>query len=339
MDQIDLKRTLEDNHLEETLADLGEKELLNRLKKYMDIGQIDDDTALIKEVNNKLLLNTDALVENVHFSEINSSPEDIGWKAITSNLSDLVSSGADQFLYISIGLIAPPETRWQWIEGVYEGMYTALNKFGGKIIGGDCSKGKEKIICITAIGRLGELRLHRSNAKPGDQLIASGKHGLSRLGLALLMNEPLENKQSLKESLKKQAVKAHKRPSPQVEAFQKLTLCKPKHLPWRAAGTDSSDGLKAAIESICESSGCQAELDPSLLPKPDHWPNGAIWNDWCLNGGEDYQLILSLPPVWADAFTEIFPKAKQIGTIKSGRPKIIWKSKPPIMNSSEFKHY
>ena len=91
MDQIDLNPTLEENKLSETLAQLGEKELLNRLKKFMDIGQIDDDTAVIETFNKDLLLNTDVLVENVHFNINTSSAEDIGWKSITTNLSDLIS--------------------------------------------------------------------------------------------------------------------------------------------------------------------------------------------------------------------------------------------------------
>ena len=339
MDQIDLNPTLEVNNLKETLANLGEKELLNRLKYYMEIGQIDDDTALVKPTNNKLLINTDVLVEDVHFSTKTTSAEDIGWKAITTNLSDLIASGADQFLYISIGLIAPPETEWLWIKGVYEGINEALNKFGGKIIGGDCSKGKEKILAITAIGALGKLRLHRSNAKPGDFLVTSGSHGLSRLGLALISDEPLNNKQLISNSLKKKAIEAHKRPYPKIEAFKELKKSKPKDLPWRAAGTDSSDGLIEAIESICSSSKCQAQIDQSILPRSSEWPSGSKWDEWCLYGGEDYQLVLSLPPKWAKSFVELSPNAQKIGEIKAGFPKIIWKGKSSINQNSNFKHF
>ena len=73
-----------------TIKDLGEIELLNRLKKFMRCGQIDDDIAEINIINKSLLINTDLLVEKVHFSEEISSAKDIGWKCITTNISDLI---------------------------------------------------------------------------------------------------------------------------------------------------------------------------------------------------------------------------------------------------------
>ena len=341
MEKIDLKHTLKDKSLRETLADIGERELLNRLAKFMDIGQIEDDTALIKAVNHDLLINTDVLVEDVHFNVRTSSPADIGWKAITTNLSDLISSGADEFLNVSIALIAPSNTEWKWVEGVYEGIKEALNEFGGKIIGGDCSQGKEKIISITAIGKLGILRLHRSNAIPGDYLISTGNHGLSRLGLALLTSESISNSEQLTSVLKEKGIHTHLRPIPQIKALKSLQKSKPKDLPWRAAGTDSSDGLLDAVESICRSSKCQAVLNECQLPKPKDWPKGSPWNDWCLNGGEDYELIISLPKIWAEKLIYMMPNIKHIGYIKSGKAKVIWENGETIhkKNISNFKHF
>ena len=76
-----------------TIKDLGEIELLNRLKKYMSCGQIDDDVAEINTKNKSLLINTDLLVEKIHFSDEISNAKDIGWKCITTNISDLICSG------------------------------------------------------------------------------------------------------------------------------------------------------------------------------------------------------------------------------------------------------
>ena len=80
----------------ETLEDIGEKELINRLGKFMPKNQASDDCALIKTKNNNLLINNDSLVENVHFNDISISPQDLGWKAVISNLSDLLSSGSQK---------------------------------------------------------------------------------------------------------------------------------------------------------------------------------------------------------------------------------------------------
>ena len=134
----------------EKLYEIGEKEILNRLKQYMDPRQIDDDTALLKLNNENLIINTDILVETVHFSDCTASPENVGWKAVVANLSDLSCSGVKDILGITVGLVVPPNTTWNWVDDAYKGINKALNKFGGKLLGGDCSKGKEKILSITA---------------------------------------------------------------------------------------------------------------------------------------------------------------------------------------------
>jgi len=62
----------------ETLEDIGEKELINRLAKFMPKNQISDDCALLKAKNDNLLVNNDSLVENVHFNNMIISPQDLG---------------------------------------------------------------------------------------------------------------------------------------------------------------------------------------------------------------------------------------------------------------------
>ncbi len=325
----------------ENLGQIGEREILNRLKKFMPLGQIEDDTAHIKNVDPSILINTDVLVEGVHFSQETTSAKDIGWRAIAANLSDLASSGVDQILGVTVGLIAPPTTDWEWVEDVYIGITAALKRFGGIVLGGDCSSGKEKVVAITALGTAGKLRLHRSNALAGDLLVASGSHGLSRLGLALLLEEPNTKNMKISERLKKLAIQTHQRPIPPLETLKSLTRCKPKEVPWRAAGTDSSDGLLNAVQNICISSNCQALLDKKKLPKDSQWPQDPNWEKWCLNGGEDFELILSLPPSWAKALNKTLPTCKIIGYIKNGPPQILWNDGKQIenLNYLEFKHF
>ena len=118
----------------------------------MPKNQASDDCALIKTKNNNLLINNDSLVENVHFNDITICPQDLGWKAVVSNLSDLLSSGSKKTLGITISLILPSKTEWVWIEELYKGMNRALKAYGGIILGGDCSRGNQKMISITAFG-------------------------------------------------------------------------------------------------------------------------------------------------------------------------------------------
>ena len=324
-----------------TIKDLGEIELLNRLKKFMRCGQTDDDVAEINTKNKSLLINTDLLVEKIHFSEKISNARDIGWKCIATNISDLICSGSENIISFTVGLVLPPKTEWEWVENLYEGMREAMQEFGGEIIGGDCSSGDRKIISITAIGKMNPPRLHRGNALPGDYIVSTGFHGLSRLGLAVLTSEQLPSKVQISPELTKRAIKAHKRPYPALKALKALKRCKPEGTSWRAAGTDSSDGLIESIRGICQSSNCQAVLSQTSILKDPDWPEDSTWDEWIFNGGEDYELILTLPKKWAEAFSKEFQSAQIIGFIKEGKPNIFWDNLEPINldQSSLFQHF
>ena len=324
-----------------TIKDLGEIELLNRLKRFMRYGQIDDDLAEINEINKNLLINTDLLVEKIHFSEKISNAKDIGWKCITTNISDLICSGSENIISFTVGLVLPPSTHWEWVENLYEGMLEAMQEFGGEIIGGDCSCGETKMISITAIGEMKQPRLHRGNALPGDYIVSTGLHGLSRLGLALLTSEQLPSEVKISPDLTKRAINAHRRPYPAIEALKALIDCKPKETSWRAAGTDSSDGLIESIRGICQSSNCQAILSKTSILKDPDWPEDSTWDEWALNGGEDYELILSLPKEWAETLSKRLKSAQIIGFIKEGKPNICWENLEPIniKKSSLFQHF
>ena len=324
-----------------TIQDLGEIELLNRLKRFMRSGQIDDDIAEIKSSNKNLLINTDLLVEEIHFSEKISNAKDIGWKCITTNVSDLICSGSENIISFSVGLVLPPSTNWKWVENLYEGMSEAMHEFGGEIIGGDCTSGEIKMIAISAIGEIQQPRLHRGNALPGDYIVSTGYHGLSRLGLALLRSEELPSRDKISPDLIHRAIQAHKRPYPALKELKALIKCKPLLTSWRAAGTDSSDGIIESIRGICQSSNCQAVLSKSSFLKDPDWPKNPNWNDWVLYGGEDYELILSLPKKWAEKLSKQLNSARIIGFTRKGKPKIFWDNLEEINidQSKLFQHF
>ena len=241
---------------------------------------------------------------------------------------------------ITVALVAPGSTPWNWVEDLYSGISEALNCYGGILLGGDCSSGRQRLISVTALGRLGPLRLHRAHAYPGDWLVTSGAHGLSRLGLALLQGDPiLDGNSALTDALQHQAISHHRRPSPRLDALATLLQNKPEHLPWRAAGTDSSDGLLAAVQALCNSSQCGAQLNPDWLPRAEGWPSGDLWDQWCLNGGEDFELVLSLPAVWAQLWLEHQPASRRIGCITSESNQIVWSDTKSPVTASEFDHF
>lgn len=323
----------------QTLADLGEAELLRRLARFAPPGQLEDDTAQLQQPTADLLINTDVLVESIHFSDATTASTDVGWRAVAANLSDLAASGVDQILGITVGLVAPGHTPWNWVEGVYNGIDSILQDSGGVLLGGDCSQGPVRMLSITALGTLGTLRLHRSQAMPGDWIVVSGAHGLSRLGLALLLKDASLLGITLPGSLKEQAIQQHQRPLPRLDALKSLVRCKPEQLPWRAGGTDSSDGLFQAIDCLCRSSGCGAVLDKTKLPQAEGWPDGPLWQRWCLSGGEDFELVVTLPAAWAKAWMDVQPSCRQVGVVTDQPQAIIWSDDNAPVVAEGFVHY
>ncbi|MFN9645005.1 MAG: AIR synthase related protein, partial [Cyanobacteriota bacterium] len=112
-----------------TLAELGEWELIRRLGAFAPPGQFSDDAALLPGRNGSttgreveadpavLVINTDVLVEGVHFSDATTGPGDVGWRAAVANLSDLAAMGCTEVVGLTVGLVAPPSTPWPWVEG------------------------------------------------------------------------------------------------------------------------------------------------------------------------------------------------------------------------------
>lgn len=311
----------------ETLADLGEWELIRRLGAFAPPGQFADDAALLARAHDsaeQLVVNSDVLVEGVHFSDATTGPADVGWRAAAANLSDLAAMGCTEVVGLTVALVAPGGTDWCWVEGVYEGLQQALAAHGGEILGGDCSGGGQRLLAITALGRLsrdgGAIR--RADGRPGDLLVCTGPHGLSRLGLALLQGEMQlstgERNERETAALATRAIGAHRRPQPRFDAVHALLTSRPPALAWRVGGCDSSDGLAAAVAAIAAASGCAALLDRHALPLDPAMAALPEAERWCLDGGEDFELVLALEPAWADALMECLPGTTAIGRLESG---------------------
>jgi len=342
----------------ETLADLGEWELIRRLGAFAPPGQFADDAALLNLSGGgaasggvgateavpaesegggdgpALVVNTDVLVEGIHFSDATTAAADVGWRAAAANLSDLAAMGCLEVVGITVGLVAPASTPWSWVEAVYGGLREALDLYGGVLLGGDCSGGGQRMLAITAIGRLAGLGpsertaagqqpqgattgpIRRSDGRPGDRLVCTGPHGLSRLGLALLQGELVAGE--LDPALAARAIAAHQRPRPRFDAVRALIASRPAAAPWRVGGCDSSDGLAAAAAAIAASSGCSARLDRSGLPLDPAMAGLPEAEAWCLAGGEDFELVLALEPAWAKALIAALPGTTAIGELVAG---------------------
>ena len=319
----------------ELLENIGEKELIKRLSKYMPKNQISDDCAFIKTTNKKLLINTDSLVENVHFSNETISALDIGWKAVASNVSDLISSGCSKIIGVNIGLIVPPKTDWIWIKDLYTGINQALDHFGGTILGGDCSVGKEKVISMTVIGIQGGIKLRRNACRPKEIIMTTGIHGLSKLGLMIKSKKIFDSNIYLTQTLIDKSIQQFCKPKLKPNFLKKVINSRPNNSVKKIGCTDSSDGLFQALLDLSIESNCKAVIDYKKIPKHKNWPQGNEWDKYYFFGGEDYELVFSLPRKWAMNLLKLDPTISEIGFFTKGKPSVEFKN----LKNAEFFQY
>lgn len=308
--------------LEQKVQDIGEQGLLQKLHRFCPPDIIGDDAAVIKTLpEQSLIVTTDVLVEGVHFSDRTTSPEDAGWRAAAANLSDLAAMGAAP-LGITVGLAINGNTPVSWVEKLYQGMNDCLQIYHTPIVGGDVVRSAINTISITAFGQANPNSIiRRGNAQPGYAIVVTGVHGASKAGLELLLNPEIGK--TLNDTEKNTLIKAHQRPKPRLDILPKLweilssvrqaSCLSSSSIP--LAGMDSSDGLADAILQICNFSKVGAKIERSQLPTPPaflNWLSPKQSIDWVLYGGEDFELILCLPPEIAKTLVENLGKDSAI---------------------------
>jgi thiamine-monophosphate kinase len=307
------------------IKDIGEQGLLAKLQRFCPPEIIGDDAAVLLTTPGKsLVVTTDVLVNNVHFSDITTSPEDAGWRAAAANLSDLAAMGATP-LGITVGLGVPGEVSVSWVERLYQGMTECLQKYNTPIVGGDIVRSPIITISITAFGQAHPQQIiRRAAAQVGDAIVVTGFHGASRAGLELLLHPEIE--QNLNESDKAALIAAHQRPQPRLDVLPILEeIVEPVKI--AIAGMDSSDGLADAVVQICRASGVGAILERQQIPLPAafaNWltPEQAL--EYALYGGEDFELVLCLPKTLAATLVhQLGNDAAIVGTITSSSTVIL----------------
>lgn len=300
---------------------MKEKEFITIIKNTLNSPYIGDDCAYLKDLG--IVVTQDSLVEDIHFSTKFISAFDLGFKAVMVNVSDVVASGAEP-KYLTVSLSLPSNVKEDFVEEFYNGCKKACGN-DVQIVGGDIT-GSEKIyISICAIGKtLGRNISSRKNAKIGQKVIVSGIHGSSSAGLKLLF----EGKNS-----PEKFIKSHMNPVAQVEFGKNIsTTVKEPY-----AMMDTSDGLMDGLSTIANESGVLLDIDFDKIPYDKDIEQFENWQDLVLFGGEDYQILATVPQNFQGGF--------EIGVVKEGlgvnlklRDKITHYSKQDV-EEKVFNHF
>lgn len=309
-----------------TVRDLGEQGLLHRLQAFCPAGVVGDDAALLAiSPGRSLVVTQDLLVDGVHFSTgmaanvVTTSPSDAGWRAAAANLSDLAAMGATP-LGITVGLSLPPNTPVAWVEQLYDGITDCLRQHNAAIVGGDICRSPVLMVAIAAFGEVSpDLAIQRSTARPGDAILVTGVYGASRAGLELLLHP--EKGEGLEAGDRAALIRVHQRPQPRFDVLP-IIYTELEGTGIAPAGMDSSDGLADAIVQICRASGVGAQLERSQIPMPSvfkSWLSASQALQWALYGGEDFELVLCLPPHLAQNAVERLLGAAIVGTVTESR--------------------
>lgn len=261
---------------------------------------IGDDAAVIAPPGNRqLVLTTDLLVEGVHFDLRTASLKEIGYKAAIANLSDIAAMGArPEYALVSVAL--PAAWTPSNVLRLYAGIMEACGPYRVALIGGDTSSSPHRLfLSLTVTGSVpAGAALLRSGARVGDLLYVSGTLGDSLAGLALLSRTGRRRgaARQLTASHRRFLINRHRRPVAHPRLGQALSAGR-----LASAAIDLSDGLSGDVRHLCEESRVGVEIVASVLPiSPALRAYARASNSdpvaLALQGGEDYELLFTVPP-------------------------------------------
>ena len=271
---------------------LAEKSLIARIRRQAKarrgiVTGIGDDCAVLRiPAGHEALITTDFSLEGIHFRREWHPPESVGHRCLTRGLSDIAAMGGDPIAaFVSLAL--PRNLPQTWVDRFAHGLLALAGKHKVSLAGGDTAESPDGILAdIVVLGSVprGKAVL-RSGARPGDIVCISGQLGGSAATLHRMMDQPNRN-------LRPRDYPRHFFPEPRLALGR---ILREKGL--ASAMIDLSDGLSTDLAHICEESGVGAEIQAAALPlaaigRPPH----KIEQRFALHGGEDYELLFTVPP-------------------------------------------
>lgn len=300
-----------------TVGRLGERSLLRHLRERIPQGAgvvlgIGDDAAAVS-TGALTLVTTDSLVEGAHFKREWSPARLVGRKALSVNLSDIAAMGGVG-RYATVSLCLPRDLPLSFLDGLYDGLLERAAESGVEIVGGNVAAAPCLVIDVTLLGSADRL-LRRRGAEPGDLVVVSGLLGGAAAGLRFLARGArLDADGRLAEDggvspfaarELRDCLRAQLDPAPPLSLGRALGEQDLVH-----AAMDLSDGLSGDLAWLCAESEVSAWIDASSMPvdpaaarlEKEGGDNGF---SLALHGGEDYQLLMAVPPRQLDGLREV----------------------------------
>jgi thiamine-monophosphate kinase len=296
-------------------------------------GSLDlsDDAALLTPpLGRDLVLTADAMVGGVHFLP-DDPPDMIGRKLLRVNLSDLAAKGATPLGYL-LTVSTPRDISESWFAGFAAGLAQDQAEFGFTLLGGDTTSTPGPIsLSLTAIGHVAPgMAVHRSGAAMGDGIWVTGTIGDGALGLAVATGRLADPSGLL--------LSRYRLPQPRLGLAIGGVA---------SAGMDISDGLVQDLGHICRASNLGAVIEASRVPlSPQARAAGEAWLETCLTGGDDYELLLAVPPgreaALLAAATASGMAVTRIGGFHSGPPHVMVRAatgEPLALTKGGWSHF
>jgi len=254
---------------------------------------IDDAAALSPPPGCDIVLTTDGVIAGVHFFP-DDPPDMISRKALRMNLSDLAAKGARPLGFL-MSVALPEGFGEAWLSGFTAGLAEDAAHFGCPLYGGDTDRTPGPTsVTIFAFGAVPQGKMvHRSTARPGDRIVASGTIGDAAIGLKLRRERALARRWRLSDAAADALVARYLLPQPRNALADAI-------LQYASAAIDISDGLAGDIAKLARASSVAAEIDVARVPFSDA-ARAAITAEpalleTALTGGDDYEIVLTLRP-------------------------------------------
>jgi thiamine-monophosphate kinase len=252
------------------------------------VGIGDDAAVWQPSRSHRSVITTDALVEGVHFTRAAMSANDVGHRALASNLSDVAAMGGKPVL-ATIAFGVGPGADEAWILDCYRGIAALAERAKCAIAGGDIVRAPAITIAITIVGEVRPSNLKtRSGMLPGDTIALTGPLGASRAGLAVAVERP----DLAGDSAAAEALRAFRRPEPRLAEGRWLAASRNVR-----AMMDTSDGLSTDLTRLALASKCGATIETvpvAAAARAIAQRAGADAEQWALDGGEDFELLVAV---------------------------------------------